>query len=136
MRQTVVSEEKAKKIIGDGAQKITEEDVACAISREEDIKSRCHGPLGRFLGDVRTIIAMLKDYWNKSYRELPWWTIAAATTALLYVLNPMDIVPDFIPVIGLLDDAAVVSACVFLLERDLSRYRSWKKETSGEDTEQ
>ncbi len=33
-----------------------------------------------------------------------------------------------IPFIGLLDDAAVVSACLFMLERDLVAYRAWKSE--------
>jgi uncharacterized membrane protein YkvA (DUF1232 family) len=132
----IVSEEEAGKAIDEGAEKVTEEDIEYVVEKSDDVEKKCHGPLARFLGDVRTIIAMLKDYSKKSYREVPWWTIAAATAALLYVLNPLDIIPDFIPVFGLIDDAAVVSACVFLLERDLARYRIWKRETAGKNTEQ
>lgn len=57
---------------------------------------------------------------------MSWWTIGAVVTTLLYVLNPVDIVPDFIPFFGLLDDAAVVSACLFLVEKDLNIYKNWK----------
>ena len=53
-------------------------------------------------------------------------TIAAAAFALLYVLNPFDLMPDVLPFIGAVDDAAVLGACLMLLERDLRQYRIWK----------
>ena len=47
--------------------------------------------------------------------------------ALLYVFNPFDLLPDVLPIIGAVDDAAVVGACLLLIERDLRQYRSWKE---------
>lgn len=127
MRNTI-SKKTAERVVNDGASSVTEEDVYKVVSRADDIQRKVsrHGPLGRFISDVKLMISLVKDYWNKNYREVPWWTVAAVVTALLYVLSPVDLIPDFIPFFGLLDDAAVVSACLFLVEQDLSRYKSWK----------
>lgn len=127
MRRTI-SDDKARQVLNDGAETVTEKDIQKVLERADDIQRKFtgHSPLGRFIADVKIMISMIKDFWNKNYREVPWWTIGAVVTALLYVLNPVDIVPDFIPFFGLLDDAAVVSACLFLVEKDLNRYKNWK----------
>ena len=44
------------------------------------------------------------------------------------MLNPLDLIPDALPVLGVLDDAAVVSACLVLLEQDLHDYRRWLRQ--------
>lgn len=131
-----ITEAEALEMIESGSKRITDADIEKVMRREKDIKKRFHGPLGRFLEDGRTLLDMVKDYWKKRYRQVPWWTVAAAVTALLYVLNPMDAVPDFLPFLGLIDDATVLSVCLYLLDRDLSRYRSWKSEGVPEGTEE
>lgn len=46
--------------------------------------------------------------------------------ALLYLVNPMDIVPDAIPAAGLLDDAAVIGWMLGKLREELDRFRAWE----------
>jgi len=46
---------------------------------------------------------------------------------LIYVLNPFDLVPDVLPVIGQVDDASVFAACLMLIQRDLNQYKKWKE---------
>jgi len=46
---------------------------------------------------------------------------------LIYVLNPFDIIPDVLPILGVVDDATVIGAVLMLVERDLKKYRSWKE---------
>ncbi|MEA3266831.1 MAG: YkvA family protein [Candidatus Fermentibacteria bacterium] len=127
MRKTI-SKKTAERVVNDGASRVTEEDMYKVVDRADDIQRKVspNGPLGRFINDVKLMISLVKDYWNKNYREVPWWTVAAVVASLLYVLSPVDLIPDFIPFFGLLDDAAVVSACLFLVEQDLSRYKIWK----------
>ena len=60
-------------------------------------------------------------------RSVPWKTIAAVAGALLYVLNPLDFIPDLILGFGFLDDAGVVALCLKLVESDLHRYAAWKE---------
>lgn len=72
------------------------------------------------------MMAMVKDIRRGSYHNVPWFTIATIVMALLYVLNPLDIVPDFIPGIGYLDDVAMLSIGIGWIESDLHRYLDWK----------
>jgi uncharacterized membrane protein YkvA (DUF1232 family) len=46
---------------------------------------------------------------------------------LLYFILPADLVPDFIPVIGYLDDLAVLTTIMNSLKNEIKEYRIWKK---------
>ena len=76
------------------------------------------------------MISMLKDVKNGSYKNIPWFTIATIVMAFLYILNPMDIVPDFIPGIGYIDDVAILTMGVGWIESDLHRYLDWRMENN------
>lgn len=42
--------------------------------------------------------------------RVPWYARAAAVAVAAYALSPIDLVPDFIPVVGYLDDLLIVPA--------------------------
>ncbi len=111
------------------AAKVTQEDVKKAVDKSESITNKFEsvGPLGRYLTDIKLLLSLLKDYWSGEYRAVPWWAISAIVFSLLYVVSPIDLIPDFIPVIGYVDDAAVVSLCLVLVEQELSKYRKWRE---------
>lgn len=52
---------------------------------------------------------------------------AQMISALIYFVSPVDIIPDFLPVVGYLDDAAVVAACIKLVKSDIDDYKQWRK---------
>lgn len=116
-------------LIKEGSPKITEKDIVKVVDKSEQIdkKFRTWGPLQRFVDDGRLLISAVRDYWTGAYRKWPWGTMAAVIFTLIYVLNPLDLVPDVLPIIGEVDDAAVVAACLFLVERDLQAYKQWKQ---------
>ena len=121
-----------------GAERVTQADVQQIVEKADEIEARFNreGPLGRFYEDGRLLLALVKDYWRREYRQLPLWTIAAATFTLLYVANPMDLLPDALPVVGLLDDAAVVSMCLLCVEQDLHDYRAWREARSPTEADE
>jgi len=116
-----------------GAEKVTDKDIEKVVDHSEEIKKQfsSRGPLKRFIEDGKILMALLKDYRSGVYRSALYGTIAAAAFALIYVFNPFDIVPDVLPIIGEIDDAAVVGACLMLIERDLHKYRDWKVNQPG-----
>jgi len=124
-------EGRARKIIEDGIKKIKREDIKKVIEKEEEIKNKIKGHLTKYLEDIELFFSLLKSFINGEYRRVPWFTIAAVTVLLLYILNPLDIIPDFVPMVGLLDDATVVSACMALIEKDLKAYKDWKLSKKG-----
>jgi uncharacterized membrane protein YkvA (DUF1232 family) len=69
---------------------------------------------------------MIKDYRKGKYTAVPWFTIAAIASALLYVLSPIDLIPDFIPGLGYLDDVTVLTIVTGWVDSDLHRYLDWK----------
>ncbi len=123
------SEPLGEDLVKQGADNVTEKDVEKVVAKSEEIQRKfgAGGPLGRFLDDGRLLIAMVKDYWARKYRQVPFGTVAAAVFTLIYVLNPLDLIPDVLPVIGQVDDAAVVAGCLVLIEQDLRAYRRWKQ---------
>ena len=82
--------------------------------------------LEKFLDDVSVYFQMLKDYFSGRYKQLPLGTIAAIIGSLLYVLSPVDLIPDFIPVVGYLDDAAMLALCANLTRYDVKKYKEFK----------
>ena len=135
MSERTVTEAEARGVLEENSKRISDSDIELVMEKEQEISRKFRGPLAKFIIDGRTLFSMVKDYWHKNYREIPWWTVSAAAAALLYVLNPMDLVPDFIPFVGLLDDATVLSVCLFMIDRDLAKYREWKKVPSADGTE-
>ena len=109
-----------------------EEDVQNVLEDEEEIKSKFEnkGKLQRYVDDAQLLFNLLRDYANGNYREVPFNVVAAIGGALLYVLSPLDLIPDFIPIVGYLDDAAVIAFCLNLIEKDLISYKVWKRNTA------
>lgn len=53
---------------------------------------------------------------------VPGWRKLSVVGAFLYVIIPLDAVPDFVPWIGWLDDLGVVGAVLAFLVRDVRRH--------------
>ena len=118
----------SEEIVKDGAQNVTPKDIQKVISRSEEIQRKfsARGPLARFVEDGKLLMSIVKDYWAGAYRQVPYGVIASSVFTLIYVLNPFDMVPDVLPLIGQLDDVAVLGACLLMIEHDLHTYKDWK----------
>ena len=123
-----ITREQARTILTRDARRVTEQDVENVLAKSEEIRRRFEtgGPLGKFVDDFKLLFAVVRDYARGRYRKIPFWSIAAIVAGFLYVLNPLDLIPDFIPFFGQIDDAAVVAACLLMVRQDLHRYKKWK----------
>lgn len=128
-RKTGISEEEAAEEARKYSRKVSEDDVADMVGKEDKMKGFFKNVevLKKYWDDVCDVFALLKDRITGKYTETPWSTIAALTGALLYVLSPLDVIPDFIPLAGFLDDAAVFGFVLAFAKDDLARYREWRK---------
>lgn len=117
-----------REFIRKGAEKMSDKEVSQALENEEKIKDKItkSGLLQRYLQIVRLMLSMLNDYRKGHYKNVPWLTISALVFMILYVLNPLDLIPDFIPLIGYLDDITVLALGLNLIETDLHKYIRWK----------
>jgi uncharacterized membrane protein YkvA (DUF1232 family) len=76
--------------------------------------------------DLRLLAALLRDYWKGTYRQVPALSMSALVLTLAYILSPLDLIPDTMPLIGQIDDALLLTGCLFFIEKDLHRYQAWK----------
>ena len=111
-----------------GASQINDNDFRKVIDKSEEIKNKFSkkGPLREFIGEVNLLISLVEDYWNKKYKNISWASITAVIFTLLYIVKPIDFIPDLIPGVGLADDAGLVEICLQLVKKDLAAYKKWK----------
>lgn len=120
-----IDRETLDRVLKAGLKKVKSADIDKVIRRSPTLRRFVRGPLADLAGDVTTLTAMVKDYASGKYREVPEKSILAATVALLYILNPLDLIPDLVPGLGLIDDAAVLTMVVKAIQSDVQNYRSW-----------
>jgi uncharacterized membrane protein YkvA (DUF1232 family) len=101
------------------------------------------GNLAQAVGDVPTrmrkvahqtqlALELLDDFRSGHYRDIPWHSAALLSAAVLYVVSPLDVVPDAIPALGQLDEVAVLTVAVRVAEKDLRRYCQFKKRSEAD----
>ena len=76
--------------------------------------------------DIKMMIYMITDYVKGNYQNVNWKTIAAITGAIIYFLSPIDLIPDFIPIVGYLDDLTVIKIALNMIKEDFDEYKNWK----------
>ncbi len=82
--------------------------------------------LGRVRRDAGALVHMARAVATGRYRALPKRSLVAVVAALLYFLDPLDLIPDFIPLIGLADDAAVLLWVASRVRKDLDAFLQWE----------
>ena len=117
------SKKKAKKILND------KDKMDLFLERLE--KKLALIPIaGGMLAEIPVLISLVKAYLEKRYSKVPIGTVIAIVGALIYFLSPIDLVPDLLPAIGLVDDAAVIALALKLVHDDVKEYKSWKEENN------
>ena len=110
----------SKKIVGDSKKLGDLSDQFEIIKKSNFTKEICNY--------IELMTSIVKSYYRKEYRKVPVGTIVSIVSALAYVINPFDLIPDVIPGIGQLDDALVVAFCFKMVQLDLDKYALWLEE--------
>ena len=77
---------------------------------------------------VIALARMLSSWVKGDYRNISTKSIIAVVAALIYFVNPLDLIPDFIPVIGQVDDIFVLGYLIKMLNKEIERFMAWEKE--------
>ena len=89
---------------------------------------------GPVLADVPLMISMIKSYITKKYEVVSPKVIALLISAFLYLVKKKDLIDDSVPLMGYLDDLAIIVAAITLSKPELDAYSEWRKE-NGEAAE-
>ena len=74
-----------------------------------------------------TLVRLVRSYAKGEYQQIQTSTIVAGLAVLLYVLSPIDLVPDFIPVFGFLDDLSLIGWFIGKFQGEIVRFREWEQ---------
>jgi len=83
--------------------------------------------VGKQLSNVPMLVSLVKSYVQKDYQDIPIGSIIAIISALIYFVSPIDLLPDSIPVLGYVDDAAVFAFIWKMVEDDVEDYKKWQE---------
>ncbi len=112
-------------------------DAYTKASEKKDLGSLAH----EAWDTLQTMFRLIRSSVAGEYTGLPNSTVIAAIAVTIYFLSPIDLIPDFIPVLGLLDDVALVAWFSTTIKEELDKFAEWEKtrptvvETTGEPTE-
>ena len=88
---------------------------------------RERGLAGEFADELRELFRLLRAWVRGRYKEIPWKTLLAVLAAVIYFVNPFDLVPDFLPLLGLTDDASVVAFVIMSVKKEMDKFREWEQ---------
>lgn len=83
-----------------------------------------------FVNRIPIIISLVRYYFKREYDDIPIGMIIAIIGSFIYFLVPVDFIPEGLLFFGLVDDAAVLTACMKLIESDVKEYQEWRKENN------
>ena len=120
---------KAKKIVSDKKKISRQVKKARKIfGRLRDIP-RCE----TFSKHICDFCDLLSDYLDGTYSKLPVGTLVCLVAGILYLVLPFDVLADFIPVLGWIDDATVLGFIVATEQEEVNEYLKWKETESRSD---
>ena len=115
---------KAKKIINDD--KKLKELIDDVLKKLKEVSSD-KKTSAKLNDSLRLFIRIINAYTSKEYTYVPWKTICLIVAGLIYFIYPVGLIPDFIPVSGLIDDIALIAWIYESIQDDIENFLEWEK---------
>ncbi|HJX25837.1 MAG TPA: YkvA family protein [Chthoniobacterales bacterium] len=78
---------------------------------------------------LQTMLRLIRAYSRGEYRHVTESTVVVIVAAIIYLVNPLDLIPDAIPSLGFLDDATVLALALRRTRQDLDDFMTWETAT-------
>jgi uncharacterized membrane protein YkvA (DUF1232 family) len=111
---------KALRLVGSPVEVLRAADAAAEKARG------ARGPLGRLWSDLQAAVRLVRAWARREYRDVSRGTIVLVLGGLLYLIAPLDAIVDAIPVLGYVDDAAVLAWVLGQVRAELDLFRDWE----------
>ncbi len=103
-----------KRLMGASGDKLKDLDL-------ENIKN------SKLLDRLKVLLRMLKAYANGTYRDIQWKSLLIMIAGLVYFVMPIDLIPDFIPITGFVDDFGVILWVFSAIQREIDNFGIWER---------
>jgi uncharacterized membrane protein YkvA (DUF1232 family) len=84
------------------------------------------GPFAETWPYLMAMIRLIRDYQRAEYRDISEANLLIIIAAILYFVSPFDVIPDYVPILGHIDDAFVVSLALKSVRMDLDTFMAWE----------
>ena len=84
--------------------------------------------VGDALSRVPLMISMIRSYITKEYSVVSPKVIITLIAAIIYMVKDQDLIPDDTPVLGHVDDLAILAAAFMVTDPELTAYSQWREE--------
>lgn len=85
------------------------------------------GPLASVWNSLKALIRMFQAYMRREYTKVPWGSIVLVVIAIIYFVSPIDLIFDWLPLAGFVDDAAVIGFVIKAIQNDLNAFLKWEQ---------
>jgi uncharacterized membrane protein YkvA (DUF1232 family) len=115
-----------KRVLYELATTIAPGDIGDLLAEERTLRARgatLQGLPGEvFRAQLDLALACLRDHAAGAVPQIPFYTISMLAAAVAYLADDLDIIPDFLPARGVIDDALVLAMACSLGDNGLRRY--------------
>ena len=101
------------------------------ILRQLEEKLKAVPVIGSTLSDLPLMIAMVKAWVTKEYTVVSPKVIACLVGAILYLIRKKDLISDSVPLVGHVDDLAVMGLALKLSRKELQDFAQWREARQG-----
>ena len=84
------------------------------------------GPFADTWPYLMAMIRLIRAYHRAEYRDLTEENLRTVLAAIIYFVSPFDVIPDYVPIIGHIDDAVVISLALRSVRADLDTFMAWE----------
>lgn len=96
---------------------------------EDAVEKINHIPRGPFADTwpyLMAMIRLIRAFHRGEYRDITPRNLLVVVATLIYFVSPFDVIPDWVPVFGHIDDAFVVSLALKSVQADLDTFMAWE----------
>lgn len=115
---------------------ISDEDRFELFLQQLEAKLKIVPTIGPYMSDIVCMVSLVRSFIRKEYRDVPLSTITSIVSALLYLISPIDLIPDAIPVAGYADDIALLVWVMKGIHDDTEKYKQWRNATHRQMVEE
>lgn len=82
--------------------------------------------LAKIKNKLSLAVSLVRNYASGEYRDVSRTSILSVVVALIYFVSPIDLIPDFVPMLGFADDLALLTFVLGKLGDEMEKFQLWQ----------
>lgn len=133
MQLTKKIEEGYKKFEGKAKEYVKRPEKTDALLKDATKKAdERKGSLSEVWDNLHLLFDLVGSWRKGDYKKIPTGSIITIIAAIIYFVSPIDLMPDFLIGLGIIDDAAVIGFVLKQVTADLEKFKLWKEANNTE----